>query len=77
MRSLAAQLADLPEKFAAWGMRDLRRYQRITYEVKANWKLIILNYNECLHCPLLHSALNRFAAGSGSTFSICVTSLSE
>jgi Rieske 2Fe-2S family protein len=26
--------------------------------VKANWKLIILNYNECLHCPLLHPILN-------------------
>src|ERR1035441_4448905 len=25
----------------------------------ANWKLIVLNYNECLHCPLLHPALNR------------------
>jgi Rieske 2Fe-2S family protein len=56
---LASQLADLPEKFAAWGMRDLRRYRRIVYQVNANWKLIVLNYNECLHCPLLHPALNR------------------
>jgi len=56
---LAVQLADLPQKFSAWGMRDLRRYKRIVYEVSANWKLIILNYNECLHCPLLHPALNR------------------
>jgi glycine betaine catabolism A len=56
---LEVQLADLPEKLAPWGMRDLRRCQRILYEVKANWKLIILNYNECLHCPLLHPALNR------------------
>ena len=29
------------------------------YDVKANWKLLILNYNECLHCPVLHPALNR------------------
>jgi Rieske 2Fe-2S family protein len=56
---LAVQLADLPGKFAPWGMRGLRRYKRIEYEVKANWKLIVLNYNECLHCPLLHPALNR------------------
>ena len=56
---LGAQLADLPQRFAAWGMRDLRRYRRIVYDVKANWKLMILNYNECLHCPLLHPALNR------------------
>ena len=26
---------------------------------EANWKLIVLNYNECLHCPVLHPALNR------------------
>ena len=56
---LREQLSDLLEKFAAWGMRNLRRYKRITYEVNANWKLIVLNYNECLHCPLLHPALNR------------------
>ena len=58
-QSLAVQLADLPKKFAPWGLRDLRRYKRIAYDVKANWKLIVLNYNECLHCPLLHPALNR------------------
>jgi Rieske 2Fe-2S family protein len=54
-----SQLADLPQKFAPWGLRDLRRHKQITYQVRANWKLIVLNYNECLHCPLLHPALNR------------------
>jgi Rieske 2Fe-2S family protein len=56
-KPLAVQLAQLPEKFAAWGMRDLRVHRQHTYEVKANWKLIISNYNECLHCPLLHPML--------------------
>jgi Rieske 2Fe-2S family protein len=56
---LTVQLADLPQKFAPWRMHELRRYKRVVYEVLANWKLIILNYNECLHCPLLHPALNR------------------
>jgi Rieske 2Fe-2S family protein len=56
---LAEQLADLPEKFAPWRMQELRLHKRIIYEVKANWKLIVSNYNECLHCPLLHPALNR------------------
>jgi phenylpropionate dioxygenase-like ring-hydroxylating dioxygenase large terminal subunit len=58
-RPLAAQLADLPQKFAPWVMGELRMYKRIVYEVRANWKLIVLNYNECLHCPVLHPALNR------------------
>ena len=26
---------------------------------KANWKLIVQNYNECLHCPIIHPLLNR------------------
>jgi glycine betaine catabolism A len=56
---LAVQLADLPARFAPWRMEELRRHKRITYDIRANWKLIIANYNECLHCPVLHPALNR------------------
>jgi Rieske 2Fe-2S family protein len=56
---LAMQLADLPEKFAPWKMQELRLYKRIVYDVKANWKLIIINYNECMHCPVLHPLLSR------------------
>jgi len=55
---LATQLADLSQKFSHWQMAGLRLYQRKSYEVKANWKLIMLNYNECLHCPILHPALS-------------------
>jgi glycine betaine catabolism A len=57
--SLREQLADLPERFAPWQMEGLRLGRRIVYDVKANWKLIVLNYNECLHCPNLHPALNK------------------
>jgi Rieske 2Fe-2S family protein len=39
-------------------MSELRMHKRIVYDVKANWKLIILNYNECLHCPVVHPVLN-------------------
>ena len=42
-------------------MGELRRAYRVTYEVKANWKLLMLNYSECLHCPLIHPALQRNA----------------
>jgi glycine betaine catabolism A len=56
---LRAQLSDLPEKFAAWKMEELRLYKRIVYDVKANWKLIVINYNECMHCPVLHPMLSR------------------
>jgi Rieske 2Fe-2S family protein len=58
---LAGHLAGLPEKFAAWRMGDLVRGARTVYDVRANWKLIVQNYNECLHCPTLHPALNRLS----------------
>jgi glycine betaine catabolism A len=63
---LADQLAALPARFAPWRMEELRRYQRITYDVRANWKLIVANYNECLHCPVLHPTLNRLTDYAGS-----------
>ena len=58
---LVEQLAELPQKFASWRMQDLRLGHRIVYDLKANWKLIIQNYNECLHCPNLHPALNKLS----------------
>ena len=56
---LRDQLGDLPTRFAPWRMGELRLGRRIVYDVKANWKLIVLNYNECLHCPNLHPALHK------------------
>jgi Rieske 2Fe-2S family protein len=59
--SLDDHLAGLPDKFRPWGMGDLVRAHRVEYDVAANWKLIVQNYNECLHCPTLHPALNRLS----------------
>lgn len=56
---LEAQLADLPERFRPWRIADLKRGARIEYDVAANWKLIIQNYSECLHCPVIHPALQK------------------
>ncbi len=58
---LSAQLADLPAKFTAWGMGELRLGKRTVYDVDANWKLLIQNYSECLHCPGVHPALQRLS----------------
>ncbi|RXZ43882.1 aromatic ring-hydroxylating oxygenase subunit alpha [Crenobacter cavernae] len=30
---------------------------RLTYEMKANWKVVVDNYLECLHCQTAHPAL--------------------
>jgi Rieske 2Fe-2S family protein len=56
---LSAQLGQLVDRFRPWRMEELRLVHRTVYDVKANWKLIIQNYNECLHCPVLHPLLNQ------------------
>ena len=43
--------------FERFAMQDLRVGVRIVYEVEANWKIIVENYNECLHCPTVHPEL--------------------
>jgi glycine betaine catabolism A len=56
---LAEHLAGLDRKFTAWRMGELRRAERRVYRLKANWKLVIQNYSECLHCPIVHPLLNQ------------------
>ena len=58
---LGEQLGPLPEKFRPWRMEDLRLGARLEYDIHANWKLIIQNYSECLHCPLIHPVLNKLS----------------
>jgi glycine betaine catabolism A len=55
----AEHLAGLDKKFANYAMEELRVTERRRYEVRANWKLIVQNYHECLHCPIAHPQLNR------------------
>src|SRR5262249_25299071 len=45
------------ERFGPLG--ELRVAERTVTEVAANWKLLIENYNECLHCPTVHPELVR------------------
>ena len=46
--------------------------RRITYDVKANWKLIIENFMECYHCATIHPELTEvlpeFADGYAAQF---------
>ncbi len=58
---LEQQLHGLDERFGAWRMEQLRRGGRIVYDVAANWKMIIHNYSECLHCPGVHPALQKLS----------------
>jgi glycine betaine catabolism A len=58
---LSSQLGSLQDKFRPWQMESLRLGHRIVYDLRCNWKLIVQNYNECLHCPNLHPALNKLS----------------
>ncbi len=43
--------------FDRYRLDELRLARRITYDVAANWKIVVENYNECLHCPQIHPEL--------------------
>ena len=43
--------------FERYRLDELRPGVRIVYEVAANWKIVVENYNECLHCPTIHPEL--------------------
>jgi len=62
-------IADEPQPFDEWfapmlnrleryGLSELRIGHSVTYDVKANWKLVFQNYSECLHCPMIHPELS-------------------
>jgi Rieske 2Fe-2S family protein len=57
--SLADQLGLVPERIHRYPLADLRIARRIVYEVAANWKVIVENYNECYHCGPVHPELCR------------------
>jgi Rieske 2Fe-2S family protein len=48
-----------PEVIDDWGIDKLTVGRRITYDVKANWKLIIENFMECYHCATIHPELTE------------------
>lgn len=50
--------APVAGRFARYNLGALRTVRHIEYEVKANWKLILQNYSECLHCPTIHPELS-------------------
>jgi Rieske 2Fe-2S family protein len=54
---LLGQLAAPVQKLARYPLQDLRRGAQLVYDVRANWKVIMENYNECYHCGPVHPEL--------------------
>jgi Rieske 2Fe-2S family protein len=62
--SLAGQ-TDEPLRYEQWRMDELRTAWKTVVEVESNWKILIENYNECLHCPTVHPELSAIAPTYG------------
>jgi glycine betaine catabolism A len=57
--TLAAQLGPIPGRLERYPLAQLRIARSIRYEVAANWKVLLENYNECYHCAGVHPELCR------------------
>jgi Rieske 2Fe-2S family protein len=55
-RQIDRRLGDL-DRLEAWELDRLATGRRIVYDVAANWKLIIENFQECYHCTSIHPEL--------------------
>lgn len=57
--TLGAQLGGIPDRLVRYPLADLMTARRIVYDVRANWKVVVENYNECYHCSGVHPELCR------------------
>lgn len=71
--TLADQLGDYYTRYARYHAGELAIGATITYDVQANWKLLVENFNECCHCAIAHPELSAqvpsFKAGLVSGYS--------
>ncbi|MBV8529781.1 MAG: aromatic ring-hydroxylating dioxygenase subunit alpha, partial [Candidatus Eremiobacteraeota bacterium] len=57
--TLAAQLGPIPQRLARYPLAELKIARSLRYDVAANWKVLLENYNECYHCAGVHPELCR------------------
>jgi choline monooxygenase len=57
--SLAIQSGELAREILQYApdLETLTHSYRLTYRVKANWKIVVDNFLECYHCPVSHKDL--------------------
>jgi len=69
--AVTGRLGD-PAAIESYRMPDLAVGRRISYDVAANWKLIVENFMECYHCATIHpeltSVLPEFKAGFAAQY---------
>ncbi len=59
--ALPDQLGPAADRLAPWRLADLRPAHTERYDLSANWKLVVQNFSECLHCPVIHPQLQRLS----------------
>jgi len=52
--SLEGAIADLKEPMGMYDFENLKVAAQKSYEIPANWKLAVENYQECYHCATAH-----------------------
>ncbi len=55
--SLSSSLGEVSGRLSRYPLEELRIGHRVLYQVAANWKVILENYNECYHCGPVHPEL--------------------
>jgi Rieske 2Fe-2S family protein len=55
--TLERQLGAAVQRVARYPLAELRSVRSIAYDVAANWKVLLENYNECYHCAGVHPEL--------------------
>ena len=58
-------------RFKQWNISTLKTLETKRYDVEGNWKLVIQNYCECYHCPILHpdlAAIHNYMGGRNDLY---------
>ncbi len=70
-KKFATAFAPLMNRFSHWDIADLAVHETKQYIVNGNWKLVIQNYCECYHCPILHpdlAAIHNYMGGHNDLY---------
>ncbi|MFF9493221.1 aromatic ring-hydroxylating oxygenase subunit alpha [Streptomyces flaveolus] len=74
VRGAAVERLGDPAAIDHYGTEELALGRRITYDVKANWKLLVENFMECYHCATIHPELTEvlpeFAEGYAAQYHV-------
>jgi Rieske 2Fe-2S family protein len=64
--SLLETLGEIPGRVSRYPLDSLVVGRTLAYEVRANYKVVLENYNECYHCAGVHPELVRLVPAFGA-----------